>query len=213
MRREVPEIAPRSSVIHNLLELPAEAPQPLPTVAPRLLCLGRLVPQKGFDLALTALASLRHRYPNLQLIFAGDGASRPDLEQQAADLDLLPMVEFMGWIEPDRVPALLNSVTMVLMPSRREGMPLVAIQAAMMGRPIVACRVAGLDEVVVHGETGLLIDREDSDGLTEAIAFLLEHPQVAQKMGQSARRFAKGIFDWQRVIAAYDELYRKLGGR
>jgi glycosyltransferase involved in cell wall biosynthesis len=213
MRQQVPEIASRSSVIRNILELPAEEPQSLPAGAPRLLCLGRLIPLKGFDLALTALASLRHRFPGLRLIFAGDGVARRDLERQAAELELLPMVEFLGWVEPECVPALLNSVTMVLMPSRREGLPLVAIQAAMVGRPIVACRVGGLDEVVVEGQTGLFVDREDSDGLARAIAFLLEHPRAAQEMGQAARRWAEQAFDWQQTIAAYDEIYRRFARR
>lgn len=210
MRQQVPEITPRSSVIHNVLELPDESPQPLPTSAPRLLCLGRLVPQKGFDLALTALASLRERFPDLRLIFAGDGSVKGELEQQAAELDLLPLVDFVGWVEPDQVPALLNSVTMVLMPSRHEGLPVVAVQAAMMARPIVAARVAGLDELVIHERTGLLVDPEDSAGLAEAIAFLLDHPQTAQEMGEAARRLTEQTFDWQRTVAAYDEIYQRL---
>ena len=81
----------------------------------------------------------------------------------------------MGWVEPSGVPALLNTATVVLMPSRREGLPLVGIQAALMARPIVAAaRAGGLPEIVVHGQTGLLVEKEDSRALAAAVAYLLD---------------------------------------
>ena len=100
---------------------------------------------------------------------------------------------------------------MVLIPSRREGLPVVAIQAAMMGRPIVATRVSGLPEVVVDGKTGWLVEREDSEGLAKAISFLLDHPKVAARMGRAAQQHARELFSPQRCVDAYDALYRKLG--
>jgi glycogen(starch) synthase len=170
----------------------------------------RLVPAKGFDLALTALASIIDRFPNIRLVVAGDGSARSALEQQAADLGLRQVVEFVGWVEPDEVPRLLNTATMVLLPSRREGLPLVAVQAALMARPIVATRVSGLPEVVVHQQTGWLVEKEDSRSLAEAIAFLLEHLETAIQMGQAARRRAQEVFSWRHCVAAYDALYQRL---
>jgi glycogen(starch) synthase len=175
-----------------------------------LLCLGRLAPEKGFDLALTALASLIERFPHIRLVIAGDGPARTDLEQQAAKLGLAHVVDFIGWVAPDKVPALLNTATVVVMPSWREGLPLVALEAALMARPVVATRVGGLPEVVVHGQTGLLIEKEDSDGLAKAIAFLLEHPETATQMGQAAQQRAQEVFNSEQCVNAYDALYQKL---
>ncbi len=205
-----PEVASRSSVIYNGLEMPSERPAPLPFEAPRLLCLGRLVRHKGFDLALTAFASLTGRFPQSRLLVAGDGEARADLERQTADLGLTEAVEFTGWVPPEQVPDLINSATMVVMPSRREPFGLVALQAAHMARPIVAARADGLTEVVVHGETGLLVEKDDCNGLAEAIAFLLEHPQLATGMGWAARERVQDLFSWERFLDAYVGLYEEL---
>jgi glycogen(starch) synthase len=209
-RQFAPEITSRSSVIYNGLALPALLPQPLPTDAPRLLCLGRLAVQKGFDVALTALASVTDRFPNARLIVAGDGPERPNLERQVAELGLADIIDFVGWVSPDKVLALINTSTLVLMPSRWEGLPSVVLQAAMMARPVVATRVSGLSEVVVHKDTGLLIEPEDGNALAEAIVWLFDHPESATRMGQAARQRVQELFSWEDCVQAYDALYRKL---
>jgi glycogen(starch) synthase len=209
----VPEIAARSSVILNSLEAPALLPEPLPFDRPRLLCLGRVQEQKGFDLALMAFASLRERFPDLRLVVAGDGSERASLERWAVELGIADRVDFLGWVVPQDVPALINAATIVLMPSRHEGLPIVALQAAQMARPVVATPVDGLSEVMVHGESGLLVEPEDSRALAEAIAFLLERPEVARGMGEAARRRAQEVFSWERHVDAYDTLYRRLIGQ
>ncbi len=205
-----PEIETRSCVIHNGLKVPALLPEPLPTDAPRLLCLGRLVVQKGFDLALTAFASIAHRFPNVRLVVAGDGPERCSLERQVAELGLADVANFIGWVSPHKVFALINSSTMVLMPSRWEGLPSVVLQAAMMARPVVATRVSGLSEVVLHQDTGLLIEPEDSNSLSESIVWLLDHPESATRMGQAARRRVEEVFGWEQCVSAYDDLWRRL---
>jgi glycogen(starch) synthase len=213
-RAVAPEIAERSSVIRNGVEVPPEPPGPLPLEAPRLLCLGRLVPAKGFDLALTAFAALRPLFPSLRLVVAGDGSARPELERQAAALGIEAAVDFRGWVDPARVPALLNTATVVVMPSRREGLPLVAVQAALMARPIVATRVGGLPEVVVDQETGLLVAPEDAPGLAAAIASLLECPAHAAQLGLAARARTRDVLDWKSCIDAYETVYTGVeGGR
>ena len=209
-RQLVPDFTPHSSLIYNGLETPPLRPESLPPNPPQLLCLGRLVPEKGFDLALTALASLIERFPHIRLVIAGDGPGRTGLEQQAAKLGLTHVVDFVGWVAPDKVPALINTATVVVMPSWREGLPLVALEAALMARPVVATRVGGLLEVVVHQQTGLLVEQEDSHGLAEAIASLLDHPETATEMGQAARQRAQKVFSWKQCVDAYDALYQKL---
>jgi len=77
-------------------------------------------------------------------------------------------------------------------------------------RPVVAIRVGGLPEVVMHQETGLVVEPEDCVGLAEAVAFLLEHPEVAVQMGQAGRRRVQEVFRWQWCIDTYDALYKKL---
>ena len=211
IRKLVPEIIPRSSVIYNGLDLPDLAPVPLPFQPPRLLGLGRLVPDKGFDLAVAAFARIAARFPEARLVLAGDGTARPALERQAGDLGLLDRIEFPGWIRPDEIPALLNSSTLVLLPSRwQEAFGLVALQAAQMARPVVATRVGGIPEVVAHGETGLLVEPEDPESLGQAVAELLANPARAAAMGEVARARAARLFSFTTHAEAYDRLYRRL---
>jgi glycosyltransferase involved in cell wall biosynthesis len=90
---------------------------------------------------------------------------------------------------------------------------LVALEAAMMGRPVIGARVGGLPEVVLDGLTGILVDKENSRATADAIVDLLRHPENALRMGCEARTRAKQIFGWDRFVNAYDELYQKLGAR
>lgn len=212
-RELVPDIAGRSSVIYNALKPAPIPPAPLPFCQPRLVCLGRLVPQKGFDLALLAFRTVVEHFPQSLLIIAGDGPMREALEEQACELGLTGRVEFTGWIDPEQVPAFINTATLVLMPSRREGLPLVSIQAAQMARPLIATTAGGLPEIVVDGETGIVIAQEDSDALAQAITFLLEHPDRARQMGQAARERAESFFCWTRHLDNFEALYQQLASQ
>ena len=206
----VPEIDSRSSVIYNGVDVPSLPPEPLPWAPPHLLYVGRLAHEKGVDLALEALAHITSRHPHVRLTVAGDGQERAGLEALATDLGLAHMVDFAGWVDPKTVPALMNGATLVLVPSRNEALGLVALQSAMMGRPVVGMAVGGLPEVVVHGETGLLVQAGDSRALGEAIVTLLENPQQAAEMGKNARRRAPEVFGWERYVDAHDALYQRL---
>lgn len=204
----VPEIAPISSVIYNALEEPSLTPEPLP---PRLLFVGRLYrPDKGVDLALSAFASVVNCFPHARLVLAGDGPDRADLEKQAEELGIGDRTEFLGWVDNDKVPSLINTSTIVLVPSRIEAFGLSALEAALMARPVAASNAGGLPEVVVHGKTGLIFEKDDAEGFAQAVTFLLENPEESRQMGQTARHRALEEFNWDRYVDAYDALYRNL---
>lgn len=213
IREQMPEITNRSCAIPNCVEMPTVVPEPLPFSPPRLLCLGRLVTQKGFDVALAAFARLHPRFPDMRLTIAGDGAEKSNLEAMARRLGIADCVEFRGWVQPDRVPGLLNESTLVVMPSRYEPFGIVALQAAQMARPLVATRVGGLPEVVADGETGMLVRNDDADAMVTAILFLLEHSDAAARMGDAARRRAEQVFSWNKFVEPYASLYERLSNQ
>lgn len=210
-RRAAPEIAGRSSVIPLGIPAAAHPPTPLPWNPPRLLCVGRVVDDKGFDLAIRAMLRVRPHFPHARLLIAGEGAARPDLERLVRDLRLEPAVEFLGQIPPAEVRALMAASTMLVMPSRcEEAFGLVVLEAADLARPVVATRVGGVPEVVEHGQTGLLVDREDPDALARAMLSVLQDRHSATVMGQNARRRVEQSFRWQRCASDYLALYARL---
>jgi glycosyltransferase involved in cell wall biosynthesis len=81
----------------------------------------------------------------------------------------------------------------------------------MMARPIVATRVSGASEVVLHQRTGLLVEKDDARALSDAVGYLLDNGSAAEQMGRRARRRVCEIFDWQCCVGAYRALYRTLG--
>lgn len=205
------EVTARSSVIYNGLERPDVPPAPLRSDPPVLLCLGRLVPEKGFDLAIAGLATLRERFPEIRMVIAGDGPTRADLEQFAALLRVAEAVDFVGWVAPDRVPALINEATIVVVPSRwEEPFGLVALEAGLMERPVVAAHVGGLPEVVLDGVTGRMFPRDDAQGLAAAVGALLEAPRQAAECGRAARVWAEAKFSLGRAADEYEALYQQL---
>jgi glycogen(starch) synthase len=211
LRAAYPATLDHSSLILNALAMPALTPAPLSLEPPKLLCVGRMVREKGFDVAIRAMAPVVARFPAARMTIAGDGIARPELEQLARRLALADAIEFCGWVAPDKISALINDASIVLVPSRwEEPFGLVALEAAQMARPVVATRRGGLPEIVNDGETGLLIEADDSDSLANAIVWMLERPDTAQRMGDAARAHAQSTFSIVRFANAYDDLYRRL---
>jgi glycosyltransferase involved in cell wall biosynthesis len=207
----VPDIRDRSSVVYNGLDEPTLPPAALPFDPPVILCAGRLVKEKGFDVALAAFREVVHDFPRARLIVAGDGPERGDLERRAAEMGLGSAVEFLGRIEPEKMPALINRCTVTMIPSRyREPFAMIAVEAAQMARPVVATRFGGLTETVVDGETGILVEPENSSALCKATAFLLASPERAAAMGRRGRARALDVFSLDKCADAYDALYHRI---
>lgn len=207
-----PSLCKRSSVIYNCVKQPSLQPGPLPRDPVVLLCLGRVIAQKGFDVALEAFASIANRYRDIKLVIAGDGEDKTKLEERTAVLGISPRVEFTGWVSPNDVPALFNRCTALLMPSRKEGFGVVAAEAAMMARPVVGSNCGGLRDVVQDRVSGLLVEREDPLALANALSTLLGDLDRARQMGLAGRQRAIRDFDLDTCIDRHEQLYRSLAG-
>lgn len=208
--RLIREIPAPNSIVPNAVRAPILEPTPPRFDPPRLLCLGRLRSEKGFDLAVQALARLGDRHGGTRLAVAGDGPDLEGLRQEAARMGVSDRTEFLGWAAPEDVPELILQASIVLVPSRREAFGLVALEAAMMGRPVVATAVGGLPEVIADGKTGVLVPPEDASALADAISRLLADPERCSRMGVEARRRALAEFEWERHVDAYDALYGEI---
>ena len=205
-----PDLAHRVKLVTSGLPWPEAKPRALPFDPPLLLCLGRLVSDKGFDLALRAFGFVAEEFPDSKMQVAGDGSERPALEKLARALGLEQRVIFTGWVEPARVADLINQATLLIVPSRnQEPSAVVLREAAQMGRPVVATRVGGTPDLIEDGVNGLLVESERVEAIAAAILRLLRHPEEARKLGGEARRLAFDRFDFQRYLDHILLLYRK----
>jgi glycosyltransferase involved in cell wall biosynthesis len=182
------------------------APPP-PPGAPRLAVVGRLVPIKGHDVLLRAVASARGELPELTLEVAGDGPLDADLRATASRLGLEDVVSFSGRVAP-AAPVLERS-EIVVVPSHGEGFGMVALEAMERGRPVIASSVGGLPEIVEDGRTGLLVPPGDAEALAEAIRDLAGDGGRAAAMGTAGRARALATFSQARCTDRIEALYRE----
>lgn len=150
---------------------------------PVVLAVGSLVPLKGFDTLLEAVAVLT---PKPHLWIAGDGPERDTLSRLAHALAIGDRVKFLG--RRDDVADLMAAADAVAIPSRREAGGLVALEAMMLGCPVVASRIGGLALAVEDGVTGLLVPPDDPDALAAALVALLRDGGLRDRLVTAARR-------------------------
>ncbi|MDO5697677.1 MAG: glycosyltransferase [Dermatophilus congolensis] len=188
-----------------------------------LLFVGRLVEGKGIDDLIRAYAQLE---PSLRaqvdVDIVGEGDERAALEALAASVD--GTVRFHGRRPPDEVARMMRSATAFVGPSRRsskgwvEGLGLVFLEAARAGVPTIGYRTGGIPEAVLDGETGLLVDPGDVDGLTAAMTAVVTDPQLRERLGRAGHERQRRDFDLLTQTARLEEIYdevvaRYAGGR
>lgn len=208
VRASFPQVAARSSVVHNALDHPHDAPpggQPMPPV---LVAAGHLREDKGFDVLIEAFRAVHARFPGARLLLAGDGPDRVALEEAARPLG--DAVQFLGWAMPETTASLLDRSAVVAVPSRVEAFGLVALEAALRARPVVASAVGGLPEVVDAPATGLLVGPDDPEALAGAICELLGDPARAARMGTAAQARARTLFTPDRFLEAHERVYERV---
>lgn len=168
---------------------------PIPKRA-RLVCVGRLCEQKGQLLLIAAARILKKRGIAFELVFAGDGPMRRDIEAAATASGLADCISITGWVSSRRVREEIEQARALVLPSFAEGLPVVIMEALALERPVVSTMVAGIPELVTPGETGWLVPAGDVEALAQAIAEVLSlAPKALAAMGKRGR---------QRVLAAHD---------
>ncbi len=187
----------RAHHLPNFVEdLAGAAPAALPG-APRLLAMGRLHRNKGFDVALRALALL----PGAHLSIAGEGPERAALETLARELGVADRVTFLGWRRD--VGALLAACDVFVCSSRHEPLGNIVLEAWSAARPVVAAAAQGPSELIEENETGILVPPEDAEALAKAVGVLLADPQRAARLAQSGRAAFERDFAEAAVVARW----------
>ena len=212
--------AAKVHIVFNGTDLRRFSPDPSGTnpVDPRfgpqmIFACRQLFPRKGIRFLIEAVALLTPRFPDIQLVLAGDGFERPELMSLAERLGIAPRVTFLGWVSNAALPPYYRSAAVSVIPSLEEGFGIPAAEAMGCGVPVVATDAGGLPEVVEHGVTGLVVPRGDATALAGAIAELLQDPERRRRMGVAGRERALRHFDWDRTAEQLEELYRSIGAR
>lgn len=172
---------------------------------------GRLWPQKRVEDLLWATDILRISGAPIQVVILGEGPKRHALENFAQRLRLNSIVHFLG--HRSDVSSWLARMNVLVLPSEFEGMPNVALEAMQAGVPVVATRIAGMDEVVVDGMTGLLVEPKEPFFLAKAISKVLDDPEFAARLGAAGQRFVRDRFSVDAMVAQYTSIYEKIVGR
>jgi len=207
-RRYQPKITGKSFCLYNSLPTPLLKPL-TPSFTPiSILLIGRLVDDKGFDLALHAIYFLLKKNITLDITIAGVGFEHKSLENLVNDLGLNKITTFLGSVEQQTALELINTASIVVMPSRYEPFGLVALEAMQLAKPIIASRVGGLAEIIRHQDTGLLVTRNNIEEITNAMEYLITHPDEAIAMGQRARADVLERFSIEKMVDGYEQAYR-----
>jgi glycogen(starch) synthase len=212
MERLIPSFKDKLRQIYCGISVPKILPSQLPLSPPIILALGRLVYEKGFDTAIVAFSHLKKRGSNAELMIAGSGPERSDLEKLVDRLGVGESVQFIGQVTIDEVPPLINRASFIVMPSYLEAFGLVALESMRMGRPVIATNVGGLPEIVTDRETGLLVPPRDPIALCKAMELLLGQPEELAKMGLRARKWAMGTYLLEENVTQYEAIFKELIG-
>ena len=178
-------------IVHYGID-PGDPPHAYEGRAPRLLCVGRLIPIKGHIVLLRAFAEAKREVSDLELDVAGRGPLEPALRAFARELGVADAVHFLGHVNP--IQAAIEQAQVVVVPSMGEGFGMVALEAMERARPVVAAAIGGLGELVRDGETGFLVPPGEAEPLRDAIVRLASDRDLAERMGEAGRRRALGRF-------------------
>jgi colanic acid/amylovoran biosynthesis glycosyltransferase len=187
-----------------------------PDGAWRILQSCRFIAKKGLDLTLRAFAAAHREFPQAQLILAGDGPLKEELQKQAEKLGVAAAVTFTGFLSQDELRKHVYASHVFLHPSRtskdgnREGIPNSMLEAMASGAPVIATQHGGIPEAVTDGESGLLVPEDDHEALAKALLSVLKDENLATKLGQGARKAVEEKFDRARNIRLLEDSYLEL---
>src|SRR5215211_6721383 len=157
--------------------------------------IGRLVPQKGFDILIEAFAKIASQVPDLYCLIIGEGEDKEKLAQQIRAAGVEKRIRLIGYQDRPKAMSILKSSDIFVMPSRYEGTPIALLEAAALARPIVAARAGGIPELVTHEQHAYLVPSHDPTALAQGILKLALDREYAQRLGQNAQGHIRERFN------------------
>ncbi len=168
--------------------------------------IGRLEPWKGADLFIEIAKKISRINSDTRFTVVGDGSLKYELIKSAAGYP----IRFLGAVNHDNIPNILSESTVLILPSRLEGLPTVCIEALACGVPVIASNVGGTCEIVQHGRTGFIFNLHELDKAVEYALNIINNPDLKLKMGLTGSRIVEKLFSWDEITRRVEELYSKI---
>ena len=184
----------------------------IPPESPMLIFIGHILQAKGIFELFDAFLIARQGHPDLHLVMIGSGDDLPVIKRKAEQV--LGYMHFLGTRPHDEIPGWLSAADILVLPSWREGLPNVVVEAMACERSVVATRVGGIPEAVVNGECGILVEKQNVQELADAIIHLLDNDKDRERMGLRGREVVEERFSWEKNAVETLHVYREvLNGR
>ena len=179
----------------------------------RMLTVSRLdEPQKGIETVIAAIPRILPRYPDLIYMVVGRGPDQRRLETLADTLGVTAHVVFAGRLEDDELAAVYHGCDVFVMPSRDEGFGIVFLEAMAAGKPVVGARAGATPDVVIDGQTGLLVEYADKEGLARQLISLLSDPELCRRLGCEGRRLVESKYTFEHYIQQFCQMLTDVRG-
>jgi glycogen(starch) synthase len=175
-----------------------------------VLCVGRLVPQKGIEYFIRAIPSIASRFPEAKFIIVGEGWSRDALEAEALATGHREKIRFTGFVSDKEVVNLMTSADVLVVPSIYEPFGIVALEGMATGVPVVASQVGGLAEVIEHDRTGVFVYPRSPDSIAWGIGKVLSDLSYAKWLTGNAKDKLEKDYSWEAVARKTVEVYEEL---
>ncbi len=178
----------------------------------KIITTSRLVEKNGIDILIRAAAHLKSVILNTKFVIrvVGGGKDEKKLKALATDLKVDDVVEFVGEVEPEKIPEYLINADVFVRASRSEGLGSSFLEAMAAGLPVIGTPVGGIPDFLRDGETGLFCKVEDPEDLAKKLKLLIENPPLTQKLSENGKKLVEEKYDWGQVANQMNQIFQKL---
>jgi glycogen synthase len=163
--------------------------------------IGRMVKEKGFETIIEGAQLAKESKKDIYFVIAGKGPMLERYRKMVSERNLDHYITFIGYVSDEQRNALLVNSEIAVFPSLYEPFGIVALEAMILSKPTIVSETGGLKGIIMHKQTGMLMDPGDADSLLSNIDFLTQNPHKAKEIGEKGRQIVKSLYGWKRVAS------------
>ena len=179
-----------------------------------LVCwMGRFVPEKGLKYLVDAIKIISGLKSNVKFLLIGDGPLRAKIIERLNKYGLTGQTVFTGRVPHEKIYDLISKASVFVLPSVKEGMPMVLLEVMASGKPVIGSDISGISDVVTHGQNGLLVPPRNPEALANAVLTLLNDESLRRRLGRNARQLMVEKYSWNIITSKIEKVYYEaIGG-